>query len=97
MDEKIYHCEVKKLYRRGDGKQWEWVEMPVKKALEEGASEFRCKDCHGAVKLHGKHVPHGPAPHIEHKSRKDSEYCPSGFYFKQNPGREPRLSGNPVL
>ena len=97
MDEKIYDCEVKRLYFRDGKKQWIWITMPVKKALEEAATEFRCKDCHGAVKLHGRHVAHGPAPHIEHKSRKDSEYCPAGFYFRQNPGRQPRLSGNPVL
>ena len=44
MDEKIYVCEVKKLFRRGEQKQWEWVEMPVKKALEDGVTQFRCKD-----------------------------------------------------
>src|SRR6266404_641054 len=60
MDEKIYHCEVRKLYRIDGIKERKWVEMPVKKALEEGATEFRCKDCHGAVKLHGKNVTHGP-------------------------------------
>ncbi len=92
MNEKIYYCQVKKLYRQGDT----WVEMSVREALEDGVTEFRCKDCHGAVKLHGKHVAHGPAPHIVHKSRQDSEYCPSGFYFKENPGREPRLSLMPV-
>ena len=96
MDEKIYVCEVKKLFRRGEQKQWEWVEMSVKKALEDGVTQFRCKDCHGAVRLHGKNVAHGPAPHIEHKSRQDSEYCPAGIYFRQNPGREPRLSMSPV-
>jgi hypothetical protein len=96
MQEKIYHCQVKKLFKRNGDKKFEWVEMPVKKALEDGATEFRCKDCHGAVKLHGKHVPHGPAPHIEHKSKQDSEYCRAGFYYRQHPGREPRLSLSPV-
>ncbi len=96
-DEKIYECEVKRKNLGKDGvKGLRWVAMPVKDALAEGATEFRCKDCHGAVKLHGKHVPHGPAPHVEHKSRQDSEYCPSGFYFRKYPGREPRLSLNPV-
>lgn len=96
MTEKIYECEVKKLFRRGDRKIFEWKAMSVSAALTEGVTEFRCKDCHGAVKLHGKHVAHGPAPHVEHKSRQDSEYCPGGFYFRQNPGREPRLSQMPV-
>jgi hypothetical protein len=89
MDEKSYYVEVEK--------QLGWVEMPVAKAIEEGATKFRCKDCHGAVKLLGRHVAHGPAPHTVHRSRQDSEYCPSGFYFRQNPEREPRLSSNPVL
>jgi hypothetical protein len=48
------------------------------------------------VTLHGRHVAHGPTPHAEHRSRQDSEYCTSGHYFKQNPGRTPRLSLLPV-
>lgn len=96
MSEKIYECEVRRLYLR-DGKYvWDWKRMPVAEALKDGATEFRCKDCHGAVKLHGKHVPHGPTPHIEHKHRQDSEYCLSGMYFRQHPGREHRLSLIPV-
>jgi len=94
--EKIYECEVKKLFMRDGVKRWEWLRMSVADAIREGATEFRCKDCHGAVRLHGKHVAHAPAPHVEHKSRQDSEYCPSGMYFRQHPGREPGLSSAPV-
>lgn len=94
--ERIYRCEVKKLFKRGDSKRWEWVEIEVGDAIRDGVTHYRCKDCHGAVRLHGKHVAHGPAPHVEHKSRQDSEYCPSGIYFRQCPGREPRLSSAPV-
>ena len=96
MSERIYECEVKKLFRRGEQKVWEWKKMSVATALADGATEFRCKDCHGAVKMHRKHVPHGPAPHIEHRHRQDSEYCIAGMYFRQNPGREHRLSRMPV-
>src|SRR5947209_3991557 len=92
--EKIYECEVKRQFKIDGVKVWRWITMPVKDALAEGVTEFRCKDCHGAVKLHGKHVAHGPAPHVEHKSRQDSEYCPAGFYFK--PGTAARLSLQPV-
>lgn len=95
-DERIYHCEVKKLFKRGDEKKAEWVTMAVADAIRDGVAEFRCKDCHGAVKLHGKHVEHGPTPHVEHRSRQDSEYCPAGMYFRQNPDRIPRLSSMPV-
>ena len=80
-----------------DGKKVkEWVVRSVADALKDGVTDFRCKDCHGAVKLHGRHVKHGPAPHVEHKSRQDSEYCLAGFYFRQNPGRAARLSLLPV-
>jgi len=96
MDEKIYECEVKKLFIRDGKKVEEWVLKSVADALKDGVTEFRCKDCHGAVKLHGRHVAHGPAPHVEHKSRQDSEYCPSGFYFRQTGGTVPRLSLMPV-
>lgn len=94
--ERIYHREVKKLFVRDGQKRFEWVTVAVAEAIREGVTEFRCKDCHGAVRLHGRHLQHGPAPHVEHKSRQDSEYCPSGMYFRQNPGREPRRSRMPV-
>jgi hypothetical protein len=74
----------------------EWRLTPVADVIADELDEYRCKDCQGRVRLHGKHVAHAPAPHAEHRSRADSEYCPSGFYFRQNPGREPRLSQNPV-
>jgi hypothetical protein len=96
MPEKIYQCEVKKLFRRGDRNVSEWVPMTVAEALLCGVTDFRCKDCHGAVKLHGRHVAHGPAPHVEHRSRQDSEYCPAGYYFRQHTERKPRLSEHPV-
>ena len=94
--EKIYECEVRKLFLRDGQKRWEWSKTAVADALKDGATEYRCKDCNGAVKLHGKYVPHGPSLHVEHKSRRDSEYCPSGMYFRQNPGRQPRISLQPV-
>jgi hypothetical protein len=94
--EKIYRCEAKKLFIRSGEKRGEWVKMAVLDAIRDEVTEFRCEDCHGAVKLFRRHVAHGPAPHIEHKLREDSEYCPAGMYFRQNPGREPRLSSMPV-
>lgn len=94
--EKIYSCEVKKLFLRNGIKKRLWAVANVADAIRDEATEFRCKDCHGAVKLRGKHVKDGPAPHIEHKLRQDSEYCAGGMYFQQNPGREPRLSNMPV-
>jgi len=93
---KIYECEVKKLFRKDGTNEWRWVVRPVKDAISDGVMQFRCKDCHGAVKLHGKNMAHGPAPHVEHKSRQDSEYCPAGIYFRHNPGREKRMSLMPV-
>ena|ERR1700736_5870129 len=80
---KIYECEVKKLFKKDGLNEWRWVVRLVKDAISDGVTEFRCKDCHGAVKLLGKNVAHGPSPHVEHKSRQDSEYCPAGIYFRQ--------------
>jgi hypothetical protein len=95
-EEKIYRCEVKKLFLRNTQKTWEWVEVAVADAIQDGATQYRCKDCHGAVRLHGKHIADGPAPHVEHRSRQDSEYCPAGMYFRRQPGRESRLSATPI-
>jgi hypothetical protein len=56
MGEKIYECEVKKLFRPDGSNVGLWVTMPLAEALREGATAFRCQDCHGAVRLHGKHT-----------------------------------------
>ena len=94
--EKIYTCEIKKLYIRSDEKVWDWVISVVADAIRDEAAQFRCKDCHGAVRLHKQHVEHGPAPHVEHKRHDDSEYCPAGMHFRRHPGRVPRISSMPV-
>ena len=96
-EEKLYECEVKR-YRKIEGKRIPfWKTKTVLEALEDQDTEFRCKDCHGAVKLFKRRVAAVPAPHVEHTSREDSEYCPSGVYFKEaTDGREPRLSEMPV-
>jgi len=94
--EKIYTCEVKKLFMRNGEKRREWAASTVSDAIRDERTEFRCEQCHGAVKKHARHVAHGPAPHVEHQLREDSEYCPAGHYFQQNPGRIPRVSSSPV-
>jgi hypothetical protein len=91
----IYECEAKRLVMRDGVKVREWRLTPVADVIADELDEYRCKDCKGRMKLMSKHVEHGAAPHAVHVSRQDSEYCPSGFYFRQNPGREPRLSQNP--
>ena len=58
MDEEIYECEVKKLFLRDGTKKWEWVRTAVAEAIAGDITQFRCKDCHGAVRLHGRHVLH---------------------------------------
>lgn len=94
--ESIDICEVKKLFMRNGEKRKEWVISTVSNAIRDEVTEFRCKDCHGALKLFAKPLANGTAPHVQHKLREDSEYCSAGLYFKQNPGRESRLSEAPV-
>ena len=96
--EKIYECEVKRrrVSARG-GYEPFWKVKEVAEALIDGDTEFRCKECHGGVKLFRKRVANGAAPHAEHLSRQDSEYCPMGMYFRQaTDGRTARLSEAPV-
>jgi hypothetical protein len=95
--ERIYECQAKVLFKRDGLRYRQWVVRNVADAILGELKDFRCKDCYGAVRLHGKHVAHGAAPYVEHKFREDSEYCPGGKYFRQNPGRTPRISQNPVL
>jgi hypothetical protein len=98
--ERLYECEVKRRRVRASGNGYEpfWKLKNVQEALGDGDTEFRCKDCHGAVKLHKKHIATGPASHAEHRLKGDSEYCVAGWYFKKaEDGRESRLSGTPVV
>ena len=50
-------------------------------------------NCGGAVKVFKRRSEEGPATHIEHKLKNDSEYCSAGMYFlKATDGRLARLS-----
>lgn len=96
IHDNIYECEAKRLVMRDGIKVREWRLTRVIDVISDKLDEYRCKDCYGRIKILGKRVAHGPAPHAVHISRQDSEYCPSGHYFRQNPGRTPRMSQHPV-
>jgi hypothetical protein len=97
LQDNIYECEAKRPFIQNGEKVRGWRLTRVADVIADNLDEYRCKDCQGRIKLLRKLVPHGPAPHAVHMSKQDSEYCPSGFYFRQNPGRERRMSLSPVL
>jgi hypothetical protein len=96
--EKIYDIEVKRRrVKTGGGYEPFWKVKPVADAVADADTEFRCKDCGGAVKLLGKNGKAGTVPYVEHKSPEDSAICANGMLFrKANDGREPGTSANPV-
>ncbi len=97
--EKMYECQVKRRRVRATGIGYEpfWKLKDVGVALTDLDTEFRCKDCFGAVKLHKKRVEHGPESHVEHKLAGDSQYCVSGLPFRNaTDGRAHRISQFPV-
>jgi hypothetical protein len=98
VEDRIYTCEVRFKKKLSDGQyEWDWKTKPVKEVIAAEDTVYRCKDCHGAVKVFRKHKPHAAAPHVEHIYRADSEYCVAGMYFREaKDGRTPRLSRNPV-
>ena len=95
---KLYECEVKRRrVKTGGGYEPFWKVKSVADALMDADTEFRCKDCHGEVKLVKTHKASGSTAHAEHKSRQDSEYCTAGLHFqKATDGRVPRPSAHPV-
>jgi len=95
---KLYECEVKRRrVKAGGGYEPFWKVKNVADALMDADTEFRCKECHGEVKLVRSNKAGGPGPHAEHKSKADSEYCPAGMHFqKATDGREARPSAHPV-
>lgn len=96
--EKIYDCEVKRRrVKAGGGYEPFWKVKPVAVALVDADTEFRCKDCGGAVKLLGKNTKPGAVAYVEHKLAEDSAICANGMLFKKaTDGREPGRSAHPV-
>jgi hypothetical protein len=96
--EKMFECEVRRRrVKEGGGYEPYWKVKNVAVALSDADTEFRCKDCFGAVKLLGRNGKAGTVPYVEHKLPEDAEYCPSGLAFKKaTDGREPRPSAHPV-
>ena len=96
--EKLYECEVKRKRVRASGSGYEpfWKVKNVEEALGDGDTEFRCKDCHGAVKVHRRHIANGPASHAAHKLKADAEHCAAGVLVREA-ASEARLSGTPVV
>jgi len=97
--EKIYECEVKRRrVRAGGGYEAFWKVKTLVEALADLDTEFRCKDCGGAVKLLGRNGKAGTVPFVEHKDPSDAAFCSSGLLFrKSTDGREARLSPRPVM
>lgn len=96
--EKFYECEVKRRrVRATGGYEPFWKVKLIAEALVDEDTEFRCKDCGGAVKLFRRQVKNASPPHIEHKFKSDSEYCSAGLHFlKATDGRLARPSAAPV-
>ena len=96
--ERFYECEVKRRrVRATGGYEPIWKVKTITDALDDNDTEFRCKSCGGAGKLFKRRSEEGPATHIEHKLKSDSEYCSDGLYFlKATDGRQPRQSSSPV-
>lgn len=99
IPEKFYECEVKRRRVSSTGRGYEpfWKVKTIEEALVDGDTEFRCKECHGAVTLHKRHTAQGTVAHVTHKLKIDSEYCPAGGHFLEaSDGRMTRLSSTPV-
>jgi hypothetical protein len=96
--EKMFECEVRRRrVKAGGGYEAFWKVKNVAVALSDSDTDFRCKDCFGAVKLLGRNGKTGTVPYVEHKLTTDAEFCPSGLLFKKaTDGREPRPSAHPV-
>jgi hypothetical protein len=96
--EKMHECEVKRRrVKVGGGYELYWKVKTVVDALADMDTEFRCKDCGGAVKVMGRSGKEGTVPFVEHKHASDAAYCTSGLAFRAaTDGREARPSAQPV-
>ncbi len=91
--QQMYKCEAKTLFKIDGKREWRWVKKPVSAIPASGAQDdVRCLHCHGRVRVHKQKVEDGPADHVEHQRRSDSEHCLGGHYFKG----VHRMSDDPV-
>ena len=89
---KMYECEVKRPFKPNGVLEWRWVKKTVSALVSGNYPDYRCMHCQGAVRVHKQQVDHGPADHVEHRRREDSENCLGGSYFKGTH----KLSDEPV-
>ena len=83
--------------KEGGGYEPFWKVKPVAVALVDNDTDFRCKDCHGEVKILGKTSKQGAPAYVEHKHASDAAHCPGGLAFqKATDGRVTRWSEKPV-
>jgi len=75
-------CQQKRLFIRNGKRVFDWVPVAVSSLESGNAQDIRCLYCYGQVQVHKQKAPHGPADHVEHRSRQDSERCKGGAYFK---------------
>jgi hypothetical protein len=96
--EKMFECEVRRRrVKAGGGYESFWKVKNVAVALSDADTDFRCKDCFGAVKLLGRNGKEGTVPYVEHKVPADAEYCPSGLLFKKaTDGRAAKPAAQPI-
>lgn len=96
--ERFYECEVKRRrIKVTGGYEPFWKVKSVEEALGDNDTEFRCQYCGGAVKIFRRRSREGPAAHVEHKLKSDSEYCAGGITFlNATDGRSARQSSSPV-
>lgn len=82
----MYDCERKARFLDRscptDRSKRTFAWLPVKVVDVPDNGDIRCRHCQGSVKIHRQQTPNGPADHVEHKTRTDSENCKGGFYFK---------------
>ena len=91
--ERIYRCDVHALFIEGvpPKRVRRWLERDAQDV--QPGQTIRCYRCHGAARMHRNRVVHGPADHVEHRRKVDSQFCELGYYFSG----EHRMSDRPVL
>ena len=96
--EKMFECEVRRRrIKEGGGYEPFWKVKKVAVALVDNDTDFRCKDCHGEVKVLGKTSKAGVPAYVEHKNPSDAAHCVGGLSFqKATDGRVSRWAEKPV-
>jgi hypothetical protein len=76
----MVECEMRRVFKIAGVKSARWIVRPVQ-GITPTPNSLRCMHCKGPVRFRKQKFADGPADHVDHVNRADSETCEAGQHF----------------